>query len=669
MFKETREGNNIASALIPTSPGGTDGAALGVSSSDVWYYPSALIPGETVQLFAAVYNASSASASGMTLNFSVNGVQLDPNNATYRGSIKGGQYHVFHEKWTVPEGLSSDPVFTFLLTPGTSQAGDDTGDNSSTLTLTLAKPDLAVGEIDMTGVGGAALGNGVRAELSAVIYNYGALPVTGADVSFLINNSPVAVKTVGIPARGSVRLSVPYTITGVSDSTAAGAQITGVTGYETCTGQGSLTYSVKADPGNQIAEVNESNNTGGPKQVSVLTGSSRGIVVVRVRDLQYNGLSGASVTISAGGKAATATTDSYGYCTFLDVPFGPYSLTAARGGYNAGQASDGYLYEGNGSDFTSVYLDNYSYVTGVVRSSGGAGLANVKIVAAGTNFKTYTDASGHYTLKLPAGSHQLKYRLAGYARDDRTLTLALAETKTVDVTMQTTNLTYLSGGVIGKAGENLVGMKVEAVEAGGAVLATAYTDANGDYAMSFPISAPYVATIKARVSGQGLSKEQGLEFYQGLETEWNFSFEPVSEDSGTGDVLASTDVKVTAYAECATIPSTGFNSGYEVDVLYGTFEFDSFITATDSYINYLDIDITPDFWYYYSVSSSWSPLDLISTNNDLLRSGHSRSYPWSFRPIYRFHWVGTAPTNRWFGSKRSPSFPTALRLGPRSIRT
>ena len=126
LLQEKREGNNIASASIPQSPEGTESPSLSVTASDIWYLPSVLIPGETVQLFAAVHNDSASPASGMTLDFSVNGVQIDPANATYRSSIKGGQYHIFQEKWTVPDGLTSDPVFTFNIIPGANQPGDDT---------------------------------------------------------------------------------------------------------------------------------------------------------------------------------------------------------------------------------------------------------------------------------------------------------------------------------------------------------------------------------------------------------------------------------------------------------------------------------------------------------------------------------------------------------------
>jgi len=110
LFSETREGNNIAVASIPSKPVGSTRANLSVSAADVWYYPTAIVPGQRVQLFAAVRNGCvSNKASGTTVAFVANGVQIDPGNAVYRSTIGGGQYRVFFEQWTVPEGIGADP--------------------------------------------------------------------------------------------------------------------------------------------------------------------------------------------------------------------------------------------------------------------------------------------------------------------------------------------------------------------------------------------------------------------------------------------------------------------------------------------------------------------------------------------------------------------------------
>jgi len=111
------------------------------------------------------------------------------------------------------------------------------------------------------------------------------------------------------------------------------------------------------------------------------------------------------------------------------------------------------------------------------------------------------------------------------------------------------------------------------------------------------------------VTGQGLYKVQGLFLHRGIDERCDLSFQP--DTGGNGDVLSSVQGKVTPWTECASIPGTFFNSSYEVSAIYGMFELDTYIMATDSVITYLNIDTTPDFWLYSGVKSSWSPLEIL----------------------------------------------------------
>ncbi|HOP12123.1 MAG TPA: carboxypeptidase regulatory-like domain-containing protein [Oscillospiraceae bacterium] len=617
LFSEYQEDNNIATVLIPESSGGTEITDLSVES--VWSLPSVLVPGETIQLFAAVKNNSAQAASGFSEDFSVNGTALDPNNALYSGSIDGGQYKIFQDTWTVPDDFSGDLEFLFSITPGSSQSDDDLSDNTAGQTLTLAEADLTVGAISISNEG-ETLYAGSAIELSAIIVNSGALPVSNAEIRFLIDDVIYATRTVDIPSYGSVSLNVPYVIPVVEDETVTEAAMTGITGEGIPSGMGGLDYSVTVDASNLIAESDETNNTAGPKRLNVVAGTNRGVVVVRVRNLGYDPISNAEVTLAAGEQTTNAITDAYGYCTFVDVPFGSYTASAGRTGYNV-QTYEDELYEGNGSDLASIYLDNFSYISGTVTSASGSALSGVKVTVKDTNYKAYTDENGVYTFKISAGNHEIEYRFAGYAPVYKKIDLSLAENKTVNIAMNTTDLTYLSGYVFGDGYAAISLMKIEAFTTDGQVLATAYSDAEGFFATYFPISAQHVENIRVRVSGQGLYKEQGLDFYRGLETEWNFSFMTESAETGMGDVLSSADIKVVAWAECASVPSTMFTQGYEVRSIYGPFGFKTFVTATDSCINHLSVETTPDYWNYNSVSGTWSPTDLISTNNELLDLG------------------------------------------------
>ncbi len=62
------------------------------------------------------------------------------------------------------------------------------------------------------------------------------------------------------------------------------------------------------------------------------------------------------------------------------------------------------------------------------------------------------------------------------------------------------------------------------------------------------------------------------------------------------------------------MPGTFFNDDYEVDAIYGMFEFDTAVMAQGSRITYLELDTTPDYWLYTGVSSSWSPLEILKVN-------------------------------------------------------
>ncbi len=616
LFQETRESNNVASLRIPMEPAGESGPFVSVSAADVWILPAVAVPGQEVQLFAAVKNESVTSTTGMTLEFTINGEQLDPGNASYSGAIRGGQYHVFQEKWTVPKTITEDPVWTFRILPGAGLSGDSTEDNTTSIVLPLARPDIEVADSSAFGKDGDRLTSGGAAQLSAVIRNNGMAQVGAADISFIINGAVCAVKTVSLPARGSVSIAVPYQVPGVADETPAGGRMSGVSDYVQLRGSGSLTFRVAADLENLIGESDETNNTAGPKTLQVLTGSSRGVVRVQVKEEEGTPLSGAFVQIEAGYASASATTDEAGYCSFIDVPFGPYRVTADKGGFNQAGTNDEYLYSGDLYDFVALYLDDDSFVRGTVTSAAGAKLDGVCVQAEQTGCRTRTDADGAYSLKLPPGTYVLKFIKEGYAPYRRTVSITPAASKTETVSMDPTNFAYVFGWIEGTQGEPLSGMKVEAIRAGGSVLAETVTDADGYYALEVPLYALYAEDIGIKVTGSGLSKTQGLFLRQGLEERCDFSFVPGS--SGSGSLLSSVQGKVTPWAECASVPGTFFTNEYEVDAIYGTFGLDTFITAENARIDYLNIDISPESWLYGSVSSSWSPTDLLEINNPVL---------------------------------------------------
>ncbi len=605
LFDETQEGNNTATATIPVEPTGSSGANLSISAADLWFSPSAIVPGEKVQLMAAIHNnASESSASSITRYFTVNGQQLDPKNTTMSG-IQGGQYSVTYEMWTAPDNLTSDPVFTVTIDPGHKLTGDNPNDNQATIVLPLARADLAVGELSGTGTSTEYICPGREAELKATIYNRGPVAVSGAAVNFIVNGAVVGSKTLNLPAYGSVKTSFMYSVPSMTSNTATGTGITGVPGYiSPKAGAGSINFSVKVDPNNGIQESNENNNTAGPVPLSVTLPSAPGTVYVWVQNSSKNDVGGATVIIKAGGQQGTAETDSYGYCSFYNVPFGAYEVVVWKAGYNEGRSYDEYLYEGNKDDYTHIYLDNKAQLTGRITKSGGSGLSGVSVQADGTNYNTTTDSSGNYTLKLPAGSYTVKYRKIGYARVNESINLSVASSITNSFSMNTTNKAYVFGTVYDQNGDPMSGMTVDAVNVSKTVLVSTTTGSDGNYYLEVPLASTSM-DAGIQVTGRGLYAIQGVFLDQGLEDRCDMSFEPAADTSTTGEILSSMEAQITPWAICASIPGTYYNDEYEVEAIYGMFDLDTYMIVNDSIITHLEIDTEPDWWYYSSVTGYW----------------------------------------------------------------
>jgi len=430
LFDEPDEGNNLASATIPVTSEGSDTPGLSVDESALWFSPAAIVPGQKVQLMAAIHNDAANKSAYCHRTFAVNGEVLDPNN-TQMQPILGGQYYVTYEMWTVPDGLTSDPQFTVTIDPDHKLTGDDASDNSATLTLPLARPDLTAGDAAATPTGTHHIFSGGKARLTAVVYNKGPVPVQGVKADFIIDGAVVGSSTVDLSAYGAAKVSLDYDVPQMTDDTQQDAQITGMSGYGSpAAGKGTLNFSVRVDPDSQVSESDENNNTAGPVPLSVLIPSKKGRVYVTVRDSDSNDVEGAAVSISAGGKSCSATTDAHGRCSFFNVPFGPYEAVAEKAGYNQGKTYDETLYEGNLEDYAHISLDNKARVTGRVTAPGGGGLSGVSVRAKGKDHQTTTDASGNYTLKLPAGPYTIQYRKAGYERKDEHVTLDAASSLT-----------------------------------------------------------------------------------------------------------------------------------------------------------------------------------------------------------------------------------------------
>jgi len=610
LFGETNEGNNIGVASIPRTPVGTAGPNLSVNAADLWYYPTVPVPGQKVQLFAAVRNGSvSSRVVGTMVAFTVNGVQIDAANAEYRSTIGGGQYRVFVEQWTVPANIGADSLFTVTLKPPASLAADNTADNRATLTVPLARPDLVVASVNATSPGGGMLGSGLQGELTAEVRNVGPVPASSVAVEFVLDGTSVASRQVELAGRGACTLTVRCTLPKVTDTTPAPPEMTGVPGFAAAAGKGSITVRATVDPLNQVAELNEQNNTAGPRTFDVKTSSAWGMVTVQVRDMGFDGMAGVTVQLAAGGKTSTVLTDAGGWCTFLNVPYGPYEVTATTAGYNGARSYDRVLHAEYHRDQVELVLDNMAVVSGTV-TSGGTALAGVTVEAQGGS--TTTDGSGRFSLKLPAGTWTVRFRKAGYARHDEQVTLAAAAQATVNLSMETTTLGYAYGQVTGVQDEPLAGMQVEAAR-GATVLAQTTTGADGTFELAVPLDRLVAEDISLRITGHGLAKNQAATLKEGLESRCNIEFRPAPEVT---EKSSSAGCRIAAWTECSSIPDTFFTEGYEVKAVYGLFDLQLSVSMENAVLQELTVTTIPDFWVHTGVKSSWSPLELLKATKD-----------------------------------------------------
>ncbi|HEX7313869.1 MAG TPA: carboxypeptidase regulatory-like domain-containing protein [Pyrinomonadaceae bacterium] len=138
----------------------------------------------------------------------------------------------------------------------------------------------------------------------------------------------------------------------------------------------------------------------------------------RVTNVSTASLFGVNVHLS-GSVSADTTTDAAGNYTFTNLPHGgSFTLTPSENGYifePPGRTVSNLQGDQTGLDFTGRLI-NY-VISGRVTNASGAGLAGVKLTAAGaTSSVEFTDATGNYTFSVPAsGSYVVTPEREGFS--------------------------------------------------------------------------------------------------------------------------------------------------------------------------------------------------------------------------------------------------------------
>jgi hypothetical protein len=618
LFAETRKDNNSDSVSIPMNIEGTKLNNISINNKSIRFAPWFAEPGEKMGLIATIKNNSAETPKkSVKVLFKINGQPIESGDLTIeRGYLKPGQTYTAFKLWTVPANLTSDVEYSVEIDPEGVLTGDNKADNTASITIPVARPDLAVENNSLTSA--PYLVSGHDYPLTARIYNCGPVNAEGVDVVFYINNAEVGRKIIDMPAFSTIDMQSSCTAP-VFEVPEDNLPMSGVSGYFTPKmGSSSINYTVKIDPEDKIEESNENNNSAGPKELLIFTPSSKGIVYAEILDMNEDPISNAMVQLTSGSSQATAITNANGCCTFVNVPEGSYQLDVTKSGYTSGRTFDEYLYGNNGRDYAAVYLDNRSTLKGTVTSQTGAALEGVKALVNGTSSTGVSDSAGNYTLRIAAGTYTVKYTKAGYQPKVESFMISSGTEIIRNITMNPTDKAYLNGNLFDKTNKPIPGLGISIQDVSGQTLATTVSNSSGHYSMEIPLAAEEML-VAVIASHGGINIKQGIYMTKGLEESYDIYFVPPSDSANT-DANAnpngqfSSDAKVAPWVVCASMPGTFFNPDYKVEAIYGTFNLNVSASLEDSNITNFNLTTVPEFWIYSSVSSSWNPAEIFAVN-------------------------------------------------------
>ncbi|PIZ76252.1 hypothetical protein COY05_01675 [Candidatus Peregrinibacteria bacterium CG_4_10_14_0_2_um_filter_38_24] len=190
---------------------------------------------------------------------------------------------------------------------------------------------------------------------------------------------------------------------------------------------------------------------------------------------------GLEVKIPAGQTTATTTLLAGDYTLILDLPFDESGASLAGGAFN--DTTSAVNFDGTGDDIT-ITLPTLNTVTGTI-AEGGVGVEGALVTITDPvtldTFTVTTDENGDYTAKVPDGTYSVVAELTGYVAtpEDMVITDTVANQ---DIVLDPADKT-IAGTITDSVGDPVEGALVYATMNGGGV-ATAETDANGDYTMN-----------------------------------------------------------------------------------------------------------------------------------------------------------------------------------------
>ncbi|WP_248930004.1 beta strand repeat-containing protein [Paenibacillus hamazuiensis] len=278
-----------------------------------------------------------------------------------------------------------------------------------------------------------------------------------------------------------------------------------------------------------------------------------GAISGNVTDETGNPLSGASVYTYNAGQ----TTNAGGTYT-LNVPPGTYSVYADKhsAGYNKSTKDNVQVTAGN----TVTVNFGYGAITGTVTNASGNPVSGACVAAANSGNVT-TDASGKYTLKVPAGTYAYVWvQATGYANySQNNIQVTTGSTTTV-------NFSYGAiGGTVTDAGGNPVSGSTVYTN-----ISNRTTGADGTYTMNVP-PGTYTVNLSAK-TGFSSHSQDNVQVTAGQKATVNFSFGGVSGTvtDGSGNPVSGASVYVSNSNANTT---TDANGKYMLNVRAGTYDY------------------------------------------------------------------------------------------------
>lgn len=276
----------------------------------------------------------------------------------------------------------------------------------------------------------------------------------------------------------------------------------------------------------------------------------------------YAGLEGARVTVGD----VVALTDIAGTFSIDGLPFGTYSVTVEKDGFNP-ITSGVTVSRTKPLGFVAAELDNHGTVTIRVVDEAGAPLAGVGVFLHDSGERAVTPTSGEVGWDISAGTYTVSFVLRGYHPEAaREVEVVLGEDRDETITLRAATTAFLGGRVVDARGGPVAGATVTITSPAGDVVATPPVSAGGTFEpVELPAKPPTTYTVT--VSGNGLTIDEDVRLLGGDDLFMTYGLVP-----GRGDLrIRSATEGYTSWMVKAGWPGLGEISGADMYVWYGNY--------------------------------------------------------------------------------------------------